>query len=62
MIKVEFRITIIFLEGTNFIFKVKVYKLTKSHKYIKGHKVRREPLTIWPQVHKDKISKCSSLF
>ena len=37
-----------FLEGTNFILKIKVYKLIKSQKYIKGHKVRRKPLTIWP--------------
>ena len=50
------------LDGTNFILKNKVYKLIKSHEYIKGHKERREPLTIWPQVHKDIISKCSSLF
>ena len=40
----------VFLEGTNFILKIKVYKLIKSHEYIKGHIVR-EPLTIWPQLH-----------
>ena len=51
----------VFLEGTNFILKIKVYKLIKSHEYIKGHKERREPLTIWPQVHKDITSKCLSL-